>query len=205
MGPVTDESAPASDLPAEGADPLKYYCIVFGVIVLALAIMYVKVNGDRDDYEKANAEAEAYMTGKGLTVGRDGVPRDIPNLAADVERFSAAYKIVGSDAGEGGISFEKMKNFASGAGMTQTFASAPNPEASKVGHFQTVSQKFTYDPYDLRHLVTLVYNIEAEGRLRVSQIEWQLKPDAENTEKPYNKIQKSTIQVSVRAPLATGR
>jgi hypothetical protein len=194
--------ADETDIPAEGADPLKYYCIVFGVIVVALAVMYVKVNGDRDDYERANADAKRYLTADGVGPGRDGRPQDILHLAADVERFSGAYKIAGGDDAGGGISFEKMKSRATQAQMMLSHTSAPIVDTNQNRRFQTTSQKFTYDPADLGRFVRLIYNIESEGRLRVSEIQWQLRPESENQEKPYNKIQKSTIQVSVRGPLA---
>jgi hypothetical protein len=179
-------------------DTLKLYVAIFLAITAVLVFFFFRFQSEREDYAGANALAEQYLTGKGLRRGTDDRPPDLPGLAFDVERFLGSYRAMGGEEG-GTISADQMAKLADTSGLKQTDAAAPRTEFGRNRTYLTLSQKFTYMPSNLDRLTRMVYNIETQTRYRVTEITWKLLDGAANP-KPFNNIQKSSIQVAVRTP-----
>jgi hypothetical protein len=195
-----DDDAPAK----KGMDPLKAYCLVLGFLVVVLGVLWIKLGGDRDDYEAANRRAEQLLTGKGLTRVPDGPPPSIPDIAYEVERYVETYKATAGEGGANvsGIPLEMMKNYASSSGMTQSHSGGGSVDVNRNRGYQTRTNDFEYEPTTLRNLLTLVYNVESKGRYRVQEITWRLDdPKKANAAPPYWFIAKPRIKVAVRTPI----
>ena len=189
--------------PPGETDWMKYFCFIFGALVLVVGFMYFKASGDRKEYEKANVLAEKLVTGEGLPE-RDsrGVPNKIPDLAVEVNQYVNAYKDVMGGAKDG-VSQTEMSAAATGVNMSQIHASPVRVDEVRSKNYQTISRDFTYAPCTLEQLVALMYNVEAKGRLRVFEVRWQLAETKQNSEAPFHKLRKPVIKVGMREPLAT--
>jgi hypothetical protein len=190
----------------KGMDPLKAYCLVLGFLVIVLGVLWIKIGGDREDYEAANARAEQLLTGKGLVRQQDGPPVAIPALAYEVEQYVETYK---ASAGEGGgdvsgIPLEMMRLHATNAGMKQIYVGSGQIDPHKAAGYETRSNDFEYDPTTIRNLMALVFNVENRGRYRVSEIAWKLQEPKDNPA-PHWHIAKPKIKVAVRTPIQRER
>jgi len=194
------------DVAAPG-DHLKYYCIVFGILVVVIAVVLIQQRGKLKAYERANAQARALLLAKGTT--RDGRPRGISDLAVEVEKFVQGYKNsrtgVGDDAGTEGISTKAIEVAGRNVQMLYTFAGQETTDDNRSKGFRTRSREFTYGPANLERLTTLCQNIEARTRYRVSEIRWKLADKKVNSEPPYFKVNKPVIRVGYRSPLTKSR
>jgi hypothetical protein len=191
-------AADAGEKETREADPLKYYCVIFLVIVAALAVMYFKIEGDRKAYIAASASAQRALTVTGARTSA-GRPEDLPTLAFEVEQYlTALQEAGGAEAGDSQISFDKMTQLALKAGLNATGTGNPSVEARTGSGYSTTTQRFDYDAASLSQLVTHIYNIEQQTRYRVTSVRWRLRPEKDNATPPFNQIEKFSIEVSVR-------
>lgn len=192
---------------AKKGDYLKHYCIVFGILVLVIAVVAFQQGATLEEYRKANEVAERLLTGKGLPpMTAEGRPNRLSDLAVDVEKFVEGYKKSAGDPGGGeGISVTKMEQAAFQVHMRQKVAGAENDDPNQGKGFRTRSREFTYEDASLEQLTTLVWNIEAMGRYRVFEVRWKLLDANENSKAPYNMVRRPTIKVGYRQPLAKER
>ncbi len=188
--------------PKQEGDWLKYYCIVFGLLIVVVGVLYFKIKGERAEYEKANSLAKQFLTTP--KTDRDGRPTDIPNLALEIKQFVDAYQgAVGGDT-SGSISTTVVDRAATKANMTGLGAGSERRDPNLSKGYETISRDFTYKPADLERLIKLMYNIEVR-RYRVYDVRWQLAEEKLQTPAPKNKIIKSVIKVGFRKPLAKER
>ena len=183
-------------------DHLKYYCIVFGILVVVIAVVAFQQRGKLNAYKRANAQARAALMAKGTTP--DGRPRAIGDLAVEVEKFVQGYKeSLGSAGDEGvdGISTRMIQKAGSDTEMMYQFAGTEQDDPNRAKGFRTRSREFTYNLSTLDQLTKLVWNIEALGRYRVFELRWKLADKKVNAEPPYFKVNKPVIRVGYRSPL----
>jgi hypothetical protein len=197
---MTDEA-----VPGKGMDPLKAYCLVLAVLVLVLGFFYLKISGERADYESANAVAERLLTAR-PSEEEDEEPYSIPSLAWQMERYVASYKEAAGGGGglQEGIPAQMMTLMETEAGVTPERALREVSETKVKNRttVKTITQQFDYKSTTLRNLLTLSYNIESRGRYRVSDIRWQLADPKENSQPPFHMISKPSIKVAVRSLVA---
>ena len=199
--------APATETGEKGMDPLKAYCIVLGLLIGFLGFLYFKFSGERSDYETANARAEGLLTGKGMgrTTTSTGTPVVIPDLAYQVEQFVATYRDAAKEGPIGpGIPATMMAKLETEVGVEEERALREITEEKRDRGYKTTTQQFDFKPTNLQRLLALAYNIEGRGRYRVSDIRWQLADPRDNSEPPFNKINKPSIKVSVRTAIPKG-
>jgi len=198
--------AKSSDATAQG-DHLKYYCIVFGILVVVIAVVLIQQRSKLKAFTRANAQARALLLAKGAT--RDGRPRGISDLAVEVEKFVQGYKNsrggAGDDAGAEGISTKAIEMAGRDIQMKYTYAGQEQPDDNRSKGYRTRSREFTYGPTTLDRLTKLCWNIESLTRYRVSEIRWKLADKKTNTEPPYYKVNKPVIRVGYRSPLTKSR
>lgn len=186
-------------------DWMKYFCFIFGALIVVVGVIYFKYRSERQTYETDTLLADKLITGKGMRL-RDSneVPTTVPGLAVEVHQYVSAYrKAVGGS--EGGIPMTEMKNAATNANMRLITSSQIRTDEVRSKNYQTISRDFTYDSCTLEQLVTLMFNIESKGRLRVFEVRWQLEDDKLNADPPHHKIRKPVIKVGIREPLASNR
>lgn len=190
-------------------DWLKYYCIVFGLLILVVGVLYFKIGGDLDDYRAANKRAERDITGKGMNVkrDRDDNPMVMNDIATEVWQYVSAFRDAGGTSGGGSdISDALMASAASEAQMTQTFASSVRTDKVASKNYQTIYRDFQYQACTLEQLIALMWNIEnMNPRLRVEDVTWTLADAKVNSEPPFNRITKPKIRVSFREPITSER
>lgn len=192
-------------------DWLKYYCIVFGLLILVVGFLYLKLNGELSDYKLAVKNAERVVTGKGMTRKRDrrtDRPLVLPDIATEIHQYVSAYRdAVGTGgAGAGDISDALMASAAASASMTQTHATPLRTDKVGSKNYQTLYRDFTYQACNLEQLIALMFNVENQNpRLRVEDVTWSLADAKTNSEPPFNKITKPRIRVSLREPVTSKR
>lgn len=187
-------------------DWLKYYCIVFGLLILVVGVLYFKINGDLEDYRVANKRAERDITGKGMAVkrDRDDNPTVMNDIATEVWQYVSAFRDAGGTSGGSDISDALMASAAGEAQMTQTFASSVRIDKVASKNYQTIYRDFQYQACTLEQLIALMWNIENQNpRLRVEDVTWNLADSKVNSEPPYNRITKPKIRVSFREPITS--
>jgi hypothetical protein len=198
-----------TDIAAKG-DHLKYYCVVFGILVAVIAVVAIQQKGKLDDFRAANAHAERLLTGKGMpATTRDGRPNSLPDLAVDIQKLVQGFKKSMGDEGVAsteGISQKRMKAAAFAVNMTQTYAGPEQDDPNRGKRWRTLSREFTYGPATLEQLTKLIWNIESWGRYRVFELRWKLAPEKENPYPPGHRVSKPVIKVGYREHLVdTGR
>jgi hypothetical protein len=184
---------------AQAADPLKIYCWIFIVLVIALAGFYFWKRGERKEIDAANVAAQAWLVSR--TNEAEDRPNDIPGLAFEVEQYAEAFEAAGGEA-DLRISAERMEILATKSGMSRSGARAQPVEPNASRGFQTISEIYDFNPTTLENLITLAYNIDNSTRYRVMEMEWKLKSEKEgNTAPPFHAIGRSTLKVAMRAAL----
>ena len=196
--------------PKAESDWLKYYCIVFGLLIVVVGVLYFKISGDLTSYQQANKSAERVITGKGMTRTHDrrtGRPLVLNDLAVEVHQYVSAYRDAIGTAGSGSdIPDVVMTYAAEQARMTQTYASSVRRDKVASRGYQTIYRDFQYQACTLEQLIALMFNIENRNpRLRVEDVTWTLAEAKVNSEPPFNKITKPKIRVSIREPIAKSR
>ena len=188
------------DMPAKG-DHLKYYCIVFAVLVIVIFVVAMQQRSTLAEYKRASARARNLLTATGQT--SRGQPRGVGELAIEVEKFVKGYKAsVGSDdSGDDGISLKRMERAEMSVNMKNVYASPEQDDPHPNKGYRTRSREFTYGPCNLDQFTKLVWNIENGGRLRVYELRWRLADKKVNVQRPLYKISKPVIRVGYRQPL----
>lgn len=187
------------DMPAKG-DHLKYYCIVFAVLVVVIFVVALQQRSALAGYKRASARARSLLTATGRN-GR-GQPYGVGELAIEVEKFVKGYKeSVGSDDSGEGISLKRMERAEMSVNMKNIYASPEHDDPNANKRYRTRSREFTYGPCNLDQFTKLVWNIENGGRLRVYELRWKLADKKVNIQRPLNKISKPVIRVGYRQPL----
>lgn len=193
---MADDDAKA---PAHPTDPLKIYCWIFVVLVLALAGFYFWKRSERKDIDAANVAAQAWLVSK--YIESEDRPNDIPGLAFEVEQYAEAFEAAGGEA-DLRISAERMEILATKSGMSRSNARAQPVEPNASRGYQTISEIYDFNPTTLENLVTLAYNVDNSTRYRVMEMEWKLLTEKEgNTAPPFHKIGRSTLKIAMRAAL----
>jgi hypothetical protein len=190
------------------SDHLKYYCVVFGILVIVIAVVAFQQRAALNDYVAANAFADKLLTGKGLpTKTAEGRPNRLADLAVEVEKFVQGFKnSIGDQAAGGeGISTTKMEQAAFAVNMKQRNAGPENDDPNRGKGFRTRYREFTYEECSLEQLTKLIWNIESWGRYRVFELRWHLEEGKENSEPPFNRLRKPVIKVGYRQPLTRER
>ena len=188
-----------SGAPAKN-DHLKYYCIVFALLVVVITVVAFKQRSKLEAYQTASARARHLLT----ATGKDsrGRPRAIGELAVEVEKFVKGYKdSVGGDSGDDGISLKAMERAEREVNMTNSYASREDDDRAPNKGYRTRSREFSYGDSTLEQLTKLVWNIENLGRYRVYEIRWKLADERVNSQPPFNRVKKPVIRVGVRLPL----
>ncbi|MDJ0520886.1 MAG: hypothetical protein QNJ90_02310 [Planctomycetota bacterium] len=193
----------AKDIDMGGkGDHLKYYCIVFGILVVVIAVVAFGQRSKLNAYRAANKQANAALKAQGTTP--DGRPRGIANLAVEVEKFVQGYKDslggAGTEGGDG-ISTRMITKAGRDTQMKYQFAGTEQDDPNRSKGFRTRSREFTYGLSTLDQLTKLCWNIEALGRYRVFEIRWKLGDKRINAEPPFFKVNKPVIRVGYRSPL----
>lgn len=188
-------------------DHLKYYCVVFGILVVVIAVVAFQQRTKLNAYKLANKQTRALLMAKGTT--KDGRPRGVGDLAVEVEKFVQGYKeSLGGAEDEGsvdGISTKMITRSGREVQMVYTFAGQEQDDPNRSKGYRTRSREFTYGLSTLDQLTKLCWNIEALGRYRVSEIRWKLADKRINTERPFFKVSKPVIRVGYRSPLTRSR
>jgi hypothetical protein len=189
-----------SDLPGK-SDHLKYFCVVFAILVVVVLVLGMKQRSELDDYRTSTAQARRLLMATG--VDSRGRPQGIGALAVEVEKFVKGYKeSVGGDTDEGdGISVKRMERAEMSVNMKNVYASREQDDRHPNKGYRTRSREFSYGPCNLDQLAKLVWNIENLGRYRVYEIRWKLADENENSSPPFNKVNKPVIRVGVRLPM----
>lgn len=196
--------AKKKDIDSGQSDHLKYYCIVFGILVVVIAVVLFMQRGKLDAYRTANKQARTALRATGTT--SDGRPRAIGALAVEVEKFVQGYRASsGGGAAEPGISNAKMSAAETKVNMERTWAGAEGDDPNRGKGFRTKYREFKYDNCTLEQFVTLVRNIENWGRYRVYEMRWSLADPKVNSKPPFFIVSKPSIKVGYRTPLARER
>ena len=182
-------------------DHLKYYCIVFSILVIVILVVAIQQRNALDRYKRASIQAKGLLTAQGRT--SRGRPRGIGDLAIEVEKFVKGYReSVGEDDESGeGISVKRMERAEMSVAMKNIYASPEQDDPNQSKGYRTRSREFTYGPCNLDQFTKLVWNIENWGRYRVYELRWKLADKNENSQPPYNRITKPVIRVGYRQPL----
>ena len=193
----------------KSGDPLKYYCIVFGLLILVVGFVYFKLKAELKDYKTANVYAEKVLTGKGLpTTDSRERPNKFSELALGVDNMVKGYAQAVGGSGEGsviGISQGTMDEAAREAKVKIFSQNAERRDENKGKGYLDIYREFIYEPTTLENLIALVFNVEELGRYRVTEVRWALRDEKNNSAPPYTLIQKPSIKVSFRRPLTSGR
>lgn len=193
---MADTTAPDEVRPK--SDPLKWYCILFGVMIVVLGVIYVKRSDDLEKLENANAQAKSWFNTKLQRSTTDDRPNDIPNLAFEVEQLVKAYEQAGGQEAST-ISESRMKQYATNSGMTELKLGPEIVDPNRGRGYTTLMRTFEYTPATLENLVTLAYNVEKSLRYRIVEINWQLQGKADGNDKPpFHRIGRSSIKVALR-------
>ncbi len=189
----------------EKSDHLKYYCIVFGVLVIVIAVVAIMQRNTLNAYKQANKQALSALNATGKTP--DGRPRGLGELAVEVEKFVQGYRASSGGVGtsDSGIPNKMMESAERAVKVKRTWAGPETNDPNRSKGFRTTYREYKYDNCSLEQLTTLVRNIERNGRYRVFEMRWQLADPKANSTPPFNLVQRPTIKVGFRTPLARER
>lgn len=192
------------DIHTGSGDHLKYYCIVFGILVIVIGVVALTQRGALEEYRAANKQAHSLLTAQGTT--SDGRPRAVGDLAVEVEKFVKGFEqSSGGGSSDEGISSVRMKEAEFAVQLEHNYAGPVNKEPNRGKGYLTTSREFTFNNATLEQLVKLVWNIESWGRYRVFEVRWRLTDKKENSEPPFNRISKPVIKVGFRTPITRER
>lgn len=192
------EPVAQTEVAAAKGDPLKWYCGIFLVMIVGLAVLYFKRDGDRKDLDAANVQAKTWFNESMPRNETDDRPNDIPGLAFEVEQLCDAYRAAGGQEANT-ISEAKMKQFATAAGMTEYKLGGDVTDPNRSRGYATLTRTFEYMPATLDNFVRLAFNVDNSTRYRVMELSWNLLSKKEgNTAEPFHKIGRSSIKVALR-------
>lgn len=189
----------SDDLPGK-SDHLKYYCIIFSVLIVVIAVFAMKQRSTLHAYQRALKQAQGTLTKTGRS--KRGRPFGVGDLAVEVEKFVKGYKASVGGEGEGeGISDKRMERAEMSVNMKNIYAARETTDPNQSKGYRTRSREFTYGPSSLEQLTKLVWNIENMGLYRVYEIRWKLADEKTNSKPPFNLVNKPVIRVGYRQPL----
>ncbi len=192
--------------PASG-DPLKYYCIVFGLLIVVIGIVYVQIRKQLDAYRTESLAAERMLTADKNAADSQNRPRQLAELGIATQRLVAGYHAaVGTDGDSSGntISASRVTALASEAGLTLKNADREHTAANRNKGYEQVERTFHFDETNVANFVTMLYNIEAVTRYRVFDVAWSMKPWKENSAPPHHAIISPSVKLGFRRPIASG-
>ena len=194
----------------KSGDPLKYYCIVFALLIVVVGFVWFKLRGQLRDFKAANVYAEKLLTGKGLP---EFDSRERPNrldaLALSVDNMVKGYAEAVGGGGDGTgdsstIQLTALRRAEDTAKVAVKRSGNEQRAENKPKGYLDVWVENNYEETTLENLITLVYNIEEVGRYRVTDLRWQLREKG-NTEPPFTLIQRPTVRIGFRRPLTSSR
>lgn len=188
-------------------DPLKMYVVTMALLVVVMAVLYFMIERTRKDFEAANKQVQGLMRFEGGERMTDRPPTSVPDLAWEVESLAETFRTASGGAGLGNtIPSQMMEVVATNAQLRQIYASGETTVKGGGGAYETVSQRYQYGSLSgglpaVWQLLDLVWRIEARGRYRVTQIDWQVADKNDNPQAPFDLIKDSNqIEVSLRIP-----
>ena len=185
-------------------DPLKYYCIVFGVLIVVIGIMYFLQRSTLEAYRVENEKAERLLTADANALDSQNRPRQLAALGLATHRLVTGYAAaVGGEGETRGISSEKIEALAATALVEYDRANSETIDPYGTRGFEQVQREYSFKPTDLANFTRLLYNIEGGTRYRVFEMNWRMRPTRENVDPPHHLITGPTIKVGFRRPLAT--
>ena len=196
---------------AGSGDPLKYFCLVFAILLGVIGFVLFKLNKQRNAFRTNMAYADKLLTGKGLAKPREGdPPSKIHDLAIEVERMVLGHsQAVGNTSGgrQGTISATAIQKAALEAGITSTPAGGnEDAKRNELKGYMLRARTFTIPGTRLSNFVPFIQNIESKGLYTVYRLNWQLESKKKNSEKPFNRISRSTtVRVGFRQPYSPKR
>ncbi|MDA1194332.1 MAG: hypothetical protein O2894_04040 [Planctomycetota bacterium] len=201
---MAKEKKVKDDDAAPQGDHLKYYCVVFGVLVVVVGVVALMQRNKLNAYRAANQQARVALKATGTT--SDGRPLGIGELAVEVEKFVQGYRASSGDGATGeGISNVRMQSAEEAVKVTREWAGREDDTPDQGKGFRTKSREFKYQDCTLEQLVTLVRNIEQLGRYRVYEMRWDLADAKLNSQPPHHLVSKPSIKVGFRTPLTKDR
>lgn len=187
-----------------GGDPLKYYCLVFGLLIVVIGFVYMKQRSQLKAYEEENRFAERLMADAGAASAEPGDrPNNFTELSLAVERMLGSYaNAVGVGGDTRGFVTSVIENRATAAGITiKNFGNERTDPYLSKGYEQT-ERELTLEATDLDALTHMLYNLEASTRYRVFELAWRSKPANENALPPHHAVTGPVIKLGFRRPIA---
>jgi hypothetical protein len=187
-------------------DPLKMYVGTMFLLVLVMAGLYFMIQKTRKEYEEANQRFQGLMRFEGNSRDTGATPSSVPDLAWEVESLAQTFREASGGAGlSNSIPRQMMATVATQSKLKQNYASGETTVKGGGGTYETVSQRFEYSslsggPPAIWQLLDLAWRIEARGRYRVSEIDWQVADKKDNPNEPFDLIKNPQIEVSLRVP-----
>ena len=139
------KSSEASAPTAKGGDPLKYYCIVFALLIILIGVIYWRQRKSLETYRAENVFAEKVLTGKGMPeTDSYGRPNAIPPLGLQVETMVGGYQgAVGSESGQG-IAMESILSLAKALNIDNKNMSRETTDRFAAEGYEEVWREITF-------------------------------------------------------------
>ncbi|MGE0192364.1 MAG: hypothetical protein AB7T63_10025 [Planctomycetota bacterium] len=186
-------------------DPLKYYCIVFAVLIAVIGFVWFRIRGQLEEYKAENAFADKLLTADENVTDSQGRPRQLAALGLATQRLVAGYaSAVGTGTDSTGIRGELIDGFASRSLMEVDRAGTERVSSYSTKGYDEVERDYTFKPTTLDNFITLLYNIENGTRYRVFDVTWRMRPTKENTLPPHHLITAPNVKIGFRRPFASG-
>lgn len=186
-------------------DPLKYYCIVFAVLIAVIGFVWFRIRGQLEDYRAENVFAEKLLTNDENATDGQGRPRQLAALGLATQRLVSGYaSAVGTGMDSNGISAEQIDIQAQASQVEVDRAGTERTTPYSTRGYDEVERDYTFKPTTLGNFITLLYNIEARTRYRVFDVTWRMRPTKENTLPPHNQITAPNVKIGFRRPFAGG-
>jgi hypothetical protein len=203
---ATDET------PKGGGDFVRLYVIVMAVMALVLGYLLWRTNGEKQEFERANALAKAqFGAADAPATADDARPTTIAAFAVGVNKYLATYREATVKAADTGpaIPVQTIKDRATGMGLQIQTIGGEQTNRNNAKRYEEISSTVTFDPTDLERLTKFMFNIEASStRFRILDVRWELRGDKENPYEPGvpgkfgNAIQRPQVKVGFRRPIA---
>ena len=195
----------AATAEAAPGDPLKYYCIVFAVLIAVIGFVWFRIRGQLEEYRAENAYAEKLLTNDENATDSQGRPRQLAALGLATQRLVSGYaSAVGTGTDANGIRGELIDTFAQDSLMEVDRAGTERTTPYSTRGYDEVERDYTFKPTTLDNFIKLLYNIENGTRYRVFDVTWRMRPTKENTLAPHNQITAPNVKIGFRRPFAGG-
>jgi hypothetical protein len=196
----------ATDAPKGSSDFLRFYVIVLGLFAAVLGYFLWRLNGERREYETANAQARAIFGGPdAAATPADQRPTTVRGLAIGVQKYLATYKAATVKTSDNGppIPMTLIADRAGGMGLVVQNRNDQPPSRNQAKRYEELSTMITFEPTDLERLAKFLYNLEASStQIRVLDVRWELRPEKENPPVPGYLITRPQVKIGFRRPIA---